>query len=182
MPLSPDTQWTYEVRSGLYATVQEFTITEEIAVGERRGFRLDSPSGESRLSWDGNQLVASVLGGAQFNPPLPLLDTGQIPGSTSAPSIIAAQWQGTVRRQGQEVSGRASLEQARTREQLAGQPYDTVESTVTIQGEGFEPVEIRTWFVRGLGILRQQQRSGDSEQLDRSLQYLTGPVRLWSSD
>ncbi|MBS1724064.1 MAG: hypothetical protein JSS66_14055 [Armatimonadetes bacterium] len=160
MPLDKGSHWTYSVQTDFDTFVDDVRVTRRVPVGPVEGWEVKGSMGVSSLGWSGDTLIAVQLNGQRFEPPLPLL-SGK--GKT---------WQGLVRSGGRTEKCSANLSVAPVKETVGGRQVDGVMSTIALVG-GPAPIELKTVFVADVGIVRQEQRSGDRRQ--RRLDYLTGP-------
>ena len=124
---------------------------------------LTSELGESRLAWNKKTLQASMLANTVFIPPIPLLVEDKIPeGKTSRDDefVAAATWKGHFESFGKSRGATATLGQRRTT--ISNGEIKVVETVLRIQIEGVRddvPIEVRTCFERGVGIVKQEQRT-----------------------
>lgn len=162
MPLTPGAHWEYESQVGLVRSVIDVQVAGQGPVGKHAGYKLESSYQPARLAWGDGALWASELGGTGFSPPVPLL-TGA--GSTT-------EWKGIVSSAGKQVSSTAKLTVADTKEKVGSKERPARQSVLLVQF-GKRTVEVTTWFVEGLGIVRQEQRADGL--LKSRLVYVTGP-------
>lgn len=127
-----------------------------VRVGDQMGMLLFGDDGSSRLAWDGNTLTASEFVGCAFDPPVPLLEANA--------EVATWEWRGSVRRGGVVSSARvqASQESATTDDLGREVPALRVTMTLNVGGAG-ETIE--TYYVRGVGIQRQEVRRGGRQVL-----------------
>ena len=160
MPLRTGTVWTYAVERDFDSSVAEWRVVGPAPVGSAGGFELRSPLGASRLAWSGERLVASQLSGTRYEPPLPIL----------APDGTA--WAGTVAGPTGTSQARAKIDREETTEETDGRKRKVTVSAVTIQSTGWE-AQVTTWFVAGVGAVRQEQRTDG--RLDVRAELIAGP-------
>jgi hypothetical protein len=163
-PLRKGAQWTFSVRSGLDRRVEVARVTEPTSVGEDPGWVLASDSGESRLAWRKGTLVAELLSGTRFSPPIPLL----------APRSVSEErsWAGIATTMGKAYEASALLRQSSGTRELGPSKVQAIHATLLVQLPG-KKVELDAWYGRGVGPMWQEQRSNG--YLDRGIQYLGGP-------
>ena len=165
MPLVDEKEWSYSEFSTFQRNVPVIKVGKKISVGGVEGRVLTSDLGESRLAWDGKKLVASMLANTIFNPPIPLLVEDKIPDKRSTREedyVPADDWTGHFESLGKVRSARAILSQRRTVIQLNSGETNVIETVLKVRIEGAKdevPLELRTWFERGGGIVRQEQRT-----------------------
>ena len=161
-PLKVGTKWTYEVTIDNVVEVIDITVAERAPVGEYDGFLLTSAMGDSRLAWNGDVLLAAELAGTRYSPPIPIFaeaNTG---------------WSGVVQTEGVQVAGTATLSVESDTIENAGRDFETVVCVLNLES-GDEALQLRTWYYPGLGILRQEQRSGRTLERDRKIDFVSGP-------
>lgn len=160
MPLAEGHKWTYNVMLDFGSTVQSLEVSRRISVAGEHGWELTGPMGSSRLAWVGGTLVGERLAGTTFSPPVPLLAAEEM------------SWEGTATTAGQARKGRGRLTISQVDVELAGRTYESTLSKLEI---GFDSgtLELLTWFVADLGIIRQEQRIDGVR--NRKLDYLSGP-------
>ncbi|MBS1713140.1 MAG: hypothetical protein JST30_02255 [Armatimonadetes bacterium] len=160
MPLSKKAVWTYSVQGDFDTYVATLKAADRVPVGPAEGWKLDGTMGPSRLGWAGGTLYASELAGQGFEPPLPLY----------SPSPV--RWKGRWSMGNRSAELEATVESKKVKEQVAGRSTDAVMSVVQLKGRGFSS-RLTTWFVPGIGVYRQEQRTGDRRTV--RLDYLSGP-------
>ena len=159
MPLSKGKEWGYEVRAGFQRSISTLRVVEPSAVGSVRGWRLVGSLGESRMAWKDTKLVVSEFANCRFSVPVPLLDTAKIPAKSKSQGDSFAQahtWKGKIESFGITRPADAVLRQRQTK--LDGNKADLVQTILELS-VGEAKMEIRTWFERGKGIVKQEQRT-----------------------
>lgn len=151
MPLAVGKKWNFKVKAGFETYIDSVAVTRELSVANRKGYELAGPLGVSRLAWVGDSLLAEKLVGTQFIPPLPILfdsdETHERP------------WKGRVIFVDRSSPATASQSQKADDDLMfAGRKIHCTRSTVRLKTAARE-VELITWFSRGLGIVRQEQRT-----------------------
>lgn len=141
-------------------SVEEIVVKERAPVGALPGWALDSSMGRSRLAWDDGTLYAAELAGTVYSPPIPLF----------APK--EASWSGTVVTPRTRSKGTATLKRANDDLTVGGKRYKTVRTTLTLKS-GNDKIELTTWFYPDLGILRQEQRSGEKLLRNRRIDFVS---------
>ncbi len=165
MPLVDEKQWTYNVVSNFQNNVQKFTVAGHTSVGGVDGRVISSEMGESRLAWDRRKLICSEMGSTVFIPPIPIFMEDKIPEKKKGREselMPATDWSGTFQALGKTRHAKGILSQSRGVLQSQNGDLDVVETVFKVQIEGAKddvPLEIRTWFARGIGIVRQEQRT-----------------------
>lgn len=161
-PLAEGNEWNYVVRLDGDIAYQQIRVVGRSAVGPHNGWLLESDMGDSRLAWDGDTLLAAEMAGVRYTPPIPIF----------APD--GESWSGVVRTAEDEYEATATMETSRKKLDVAGRPHQTVMCVLTLDA-GEEPIQLTTWFFEGLGILRQEQRSGPNQERNRRIDFVSGP-------
>jgi hypothetical protein len=172
LPFGEEHEWTYQVSSGFQKNVVTVKVGAKTSVGALEGRIFESPLGENRLSWQDSRLLGSQFANSQFNPPIPLLDDKKIPEkskSREAVFVEVERWKGKIESFGNQRSATAILSQRRDNIQLASGNTNVVETVLDIQIDKTR-IEVRTWFERGRGIVRQEQHT--NRNLVMSMQLL----------
>lgn len=160
MPLRVGTVWTYAVERDFDSSVAEWRVVGPAPVGSEAGFEVRSPLGANRLAWSGGWLIASQLAGTRYEPPLPVL------------ALDGTAWTGIVAGPAGTSRARAKIGRQETTEESDGRKRKVTVSTVTIQASGWE-AQVTTWFVAGVGAVRQEQRTDG--RLDVRAELIAGP-------
>ncbi|MCX7800015.1 MAG: hypothetical protein N2109_06680 [Fimbriimonadales bacterium] len=167
-PLEVGRTWTYSVDTGLTTFVARVRVERRVPVGRALGYELRGSMGTSRLAWDGDELVASMLPQTRFNPPIRLAVAGA---RGDARNPFRAVWRGNVEWFGKARAGVATLEQRPDRARIGSAEVPATLSVVRLTTEN-RTVELSSWFVDGIGLVRQEQRTDGI--LDVRLEYLRG--------
>lgn len=165
MPMDKESHWTYTVQLPFRNTVAEIKTAGHVPVGTQEGWRLQGDQGAASLAWKGSRLIATELAGAQYDPPLPLLDVSLRKDATMS-------WSGTVVAGGKSQPGEAVISQEKDKRRVSGTEFSCLRVRHEIKTAG-KTLELITWFTPNRGILRQEQRI-DGE-LTHSLEWLSGP-------
>lgn len=161
-PLAEGNSWNYVVSLDGDIAYQELSVVGRTAVGPHNGWLLESDMGDSRLAWDGERLLASEMAGVRYSPPIPIY----------APD--GERWSGVVLTAGSDKRATATIATSNAELNVAGRPHQTVMCVLTLDsGDG--QVQLTTWFFEGLGILRQEQRSGPALTRNRKIDFVSGP-------
>jgi hypothetical protein len=128
------------------------------------GYELGGTMGQSRLAWKDGTLIAQQLPNATFNPPIPLLVGGV--------EKARREWKGMIGAVGKGTPATATLIQEGDTQTFTGRPVRTTRSTLTIIA-GPQKIELITWFQKGQGPVRQEQRT--DEKLQVSIESINGP-------
>lgn len=163
-PLRQGAEWTYQVRSGFVSRIETVRATKQVPVGGSLGWLLESPVGDSRVAWSGDRLLAAELAGTRFVPPVPMLSFSDRPSS--------GEWQGLATVAGRTFGGTAKLLQTKARFPLGSKVVTGIHATLRLDVPT-GPIEVWSWYVDGIGLVRQEQR--DRSGLARSLEYVKGP-------
>lgn len=164
MPMQTGTQWTYAVRTPYVQYIEDVTLSEPVAVGHAQGITLKSRFGVSRLGWNSGALVLSGTNGTQFEPPIPLL--------IGSGGKASREWKGAVSTVEKTTRATAVITQEPDEVTANGREFRAVRSTVKVAIPGQE-IEILSWFVRGIGCVRQEQRTGG--KLEMRMEWMSGP-------
>lgn len=164
-PLEPGKRWTYKIRTPLYSYVEQVSVDGRAPVGSSSGFRLSGEMGGSRLAWSGSRLNASLIGVTGFTPPITMLD------ASSAKAKV--DWKGLMLIGGKTAQASAELVQDEETINVDGRKAKSIRATVTLrQKDGSRTVELITWYVAGIGAVRQEQRTNG--QLDLTMEWMHG--------
>jgi hypothetical protein len=154
-------EWTYSVRSGYSSRVETLRVHERLSVAGVSGWELAGPLGVIRVARKGSQIVAQRLAGADFDPPLPLLID-----SAEAANL---KWSGKLSHIDGVSKARAEISQTLSKAQFKGESVQALRTVLNLQTPKHR-IEILTWYVAGLGPIRQEQRTDG--RLDVALQLL----------
>ena len=161
LPMHVGKTWTYEMRIGMSKRVEAIKIVRIVPIAGVAGYELKGPLGMSHLAWKGAQLLSDMGAHARLNPPLPILDLQK----------SKTTWHGRVTTVSQPGAANASI--ARTEESLVWNTRRvvTTKSTVDLRLPDKE-ITLETWFLPGVGIVKQEQRTG--VRLDSSIVLIGG--------
>jgi len=152
-PLAVGRSWSYMVNSVFETSrVEEVKVLRKVPVGDVSGYELGGPMGQSRIAWKDGVLIAQQLPNATFNPPVPMLVAGAANANRT--------WKGMIGAGGRGTQATATLVQEPDKQQLAGQTVQMTKSTLTVLTAG-NKIELITWFQKGEGPVRQEQRNND---------------------
>jgi hypothetical protein len=164
-PLEPGKRWTYKVRTPLYSYVEQVRVEERVPVGPDRGFKVSGEMGGSRIAWSGSQLKASLIGMTGFSPPITILDSGS--------KKAKVRWKGMVLLAGKTFSASAELVQDQETIALDGKKVVSLRTTLVLKpDQGSRVVELISWYVAGIGAVRQEQRTNGV--LDLTMEWMHG--------
>ena len=135
-------------------------VSRRIAVDGVEGYELTGPLGTARLAWHGTRLVAQALGGTTYDPPIPLLDS-RLP---QAP----VEWRGTVTAPVGICDGAAKLRHYADHTQFASKQTPAIETVLELQA-GKRRIELRSWFIYGVGLAKQEEHTGDVQTVRLSM-------------
>ena len=161
-PLAEGNVWNYVVSLDGDVAYQELKVVGRTAVGPHRGWLLESDMGDSRLAWDGEMLLAAEMAGVRYSPPIPIY----------APD--GERWSGVVRTAGARHKATASIATSKENVDVAGRTHQTVKCVLTLDSADGQ-IQLTTWFFEGLGILKQEQRSGPLLTRNRRIDFVIGP-------
>ncbi len=136
--------------------VEEVKVLRKVPVAGVTGYELGGPMGQSRIAWKDGILVAQQLPNATFNPPIPLL-VGGVEKATR-------DWKGMIGAVGKGTPASATLIQEGDTQSFTGRPIRTTRATLTIIA-GSQKIELITWYQKGQGPIKQEQRTNDSLQV-----------------
>lgn len=162
-PLSVGRQWKYVVSNTFTSRVQEVTVQRRVPVALTEGYELSGPMGISRLAWRGGTLFAEVLPNTRIYRPMPLLFSGK--------DKMTSKWSGTIETMGVVNRADGFIEQHPESIDFRSQHVDTEKSTVTLHLPE-ATIDLETWFVKGVGPIRQEQRTNG--KLDFRIELLGG--------
>ena len=120
--------------------------------------------GISRLAWRTNTLYAEAFPNTRVNKALPILIANDPKASVN--------WNGTVETANFSRPATASLNQQTDNIQVGTRRYDAIKATVALS-TGSDSYELITWYAKGLGPIRQEQRTDG--KLDYKVELLSGP-------
>jgi hypothetical protein len=156
-PLSLGRSWSYMVHMDFNVSrVEEVKVLRKVPVAGVTGYELGGPMGQSRIAWKDGILVAQQLPNATFNPPIPLL-VGGVEKATK-------DWKGMIGAVGKGTPATATLIQEGDTQTFTGRPVRTTRSTLTIIA-GPQKIELITWYQKGQGPIRQEQRTNETLQV-----------------
>ena len=164
-PLIDEKEWSYVVTSSFQGNYVHLKVGKKVSVGGVEGRVISGELGESRLAWNQHKLIASMLSNTMFIPPIPLLEDDKIPDKKKdreSEFVMADEWTGTFESLGKVRKAHATLEQRRSTIQINSRDENVVETVLKVQIEGSKddvPLELRTCFSRGKGIVSQEQRT-----------------------
>lgn len=162
MPLKVGRESTYEVTAGFEKAVDPVKVTREVPVGGVSGYELSGSFGTSRIAWIGNELVATQMVNAFFDPPIPLLtEDGK-----------DRHWTGRIESMGRRSQATATLHQRNEEIEIGTKKYQTVASVLTIDLPRGK-IEVSSWFQSKLGLVQQEQRTNGNFVL--RMEILRGP-------
>ena len=135
-------------------------VSRRVAVDDVAGYELTGPLGTARLAWHGPRLVAETLCGTTYDPPIPLLDA-RLP---QTPVV----WSGTVMAPSTASDAKATLIHVATDTMFASRKTEAVETVLKLQA-GRQLIELDSWFVDGVGLVKQEERTNDVETVRMSM-------------
>ena len=153
-------EWSYIVGSGFQTYVETARVVRPAPVEGADGVLVEGPLGTSRLGVSGERLVLASTPDAVIRPPLPLF----VPTS--------AVWHGRVEFRDATLPAGGRIETSDVELPVGGRTLKCRLSVAKIR-VGDEPVEIRTWFHAGSGIVQQEQRTNGLA--DQNLKLLRSP-------
>ena len=162
-PLRVGQQWTYMVSNGFSSRVQQVTVARRVPVALTQGYELQGPMGISRLAWNGGTLYATVLPNTRVYKPIPMLVSGR--------DKATLKWSGTVEILGKTQNASAEMNQQPETIDFRSSKLETEKSTVTVHLPQ-ETIDLETWYARGVGPVRQEQRTNG--KLDVRVELLGG--------
>ncbi len=165
MPLKSGEHWAYVVRNARQSLVGDVDVARQVAVDGVMGWELHGPSGISRLAWKNGTLVASILSGTRYSPPLVLV----IPNSVGK----TLNWKGTVFTPLHSFPAVATMTWQSQDVQLGGKIFHTVRQNCQLNLSSGTQIALTTWFSSQVGIVRQEQRTNGVQVL--ALERLSGP-------
>lgn len=165
MPSDLGTAWTYKIRTGYGAQhVVDASITKKLSVTGTEGFEFAGPLGATRMAWKNGALWAQNFANAQAQPAIPLLRLDR----------QAAKWKGTLETATGKEAATARLSHASEQLKIGGRDFESIRTELIVTRPR-SSTTVTTWFVEGIGILRQEQRTNGD--LDLRLEWVSGPRR-----
>jgi hypothetical protein len=165
-PLKVGAHWTYTVKQDKFATrVQQVRVTRQVPVAMTTGYELDGPMGISRLAWRNGTLFADELPSTRLYKSLPML----VPKDPLAKLV----WSGQVETLGVSVPAHAILSQSLEPVDIGAKRVDALRADLTLSLPNNKTVELNTWYAKGIGLVRQDQRTNGN--LDIHVELLGGP-------
>ncbi|MBS1716785.1 MAG: hypothetical protein JSS72_03525 [Armatimonadetes bacterium] len=166
-PTSTRQTWTYHVRDGFLEQVSTVRVKRGISVYGSKGIELQGGQNSTRFVWKDKNLYLERFAGGRLNPPAAIL-LNEMPKSKKEAVTRSYNCWAEV---GGAVAEHASLN---ITQRYADIPYRgkyvrTVESTVVLDTPQ-KQIELVTNFLRGVGIIRQQQRTNGN--LDAALDLI----------
>jgi hypothetical protein len=169
-PLAVGNEWSYNVKNGLTEYEQSVKAVRQLPTAGTMGYELQGPMGISRLAWKSDALYASALPNARLDPPLPIL----LAGSGKDTRV----WRGQIEALGQTSQAEALIRQEPESITHGSQRHSAIKTVINLKYSGRE-IELQTWYVKGIGPVRQVQRTTEgqqaTEQFDVAMEYLAGP-------
>lgn len=139
MPLHEGRSFVYQVSDGLSTSLVDMTFdTRDSFV------RLKSERGTSELRWSGGRLVATRLGAVRFWPPVPLI----APPKTT--------YNGTLYLGNQAIPVTGTLTRENIQITVLQRKRDATLTKLTLDTNAKNALTLNTWFVAGVGIVRQE--------------------------
>lgn len=164
-PLEQGKRWTYKIRTPLYSYVEQVSVEGRVPVGVDSGFKLSGEMGGSRLAWSGSRLKAGAIGVTGFSPPITILDSGLVKSRS--------QWSGLLLIAGKGTPAVAELDQDEEQITLEGRRVKSLRATLTLRPKaGSRAFELISWYVAGIGVVRQEQRTNGV--LDLTMEWMHG--------
>ena len=165
MPSDTGTVWTYKIRTGFGAQhVADVSITKRISVTGTEGFEVAGPLGASRLAWKNGALWAQTFANAQVQPAIPLLRLDR----------QSAQWKGALETTSGKERAAGRLSHGSEQHKLGGRDFEAVRTELVLTRPR-SSTTLTTWFIEGIGIVKQEQRTNG--ELDLRLEWVSGPRR-----
>ncbi len=164
-PITKGTEWTYSVQAGLIKKVIRVNVSELTSANGFEASVLKSSMGNSVLYWQNDNLFASELSGTRFKSPILLFISGD--------SAATAKWEGLI--EASDFSGPATAQLSQKSTSVgpdSNKKSEAIEATLTVK-YGKYVIDVRTVYVRGLGIYQQEQRLNG--KFASSLDHVSGP-------
>jgi hypothetical protein len=148
-----------------YASAEELSVDRSISVAGQPGWLINSPMGQSRVAWKGDELVGEALAYSRFAPAVPLAVSGRYEAERK--------WAGTIYVLNSPFPAKATLAQVRASEDVMGQKMDGVKAILTIDIPKLQrQVVLENTLIRGVGLVRQLQRTNGVLDVDLRLLQL----------
>lgn len=162
LPLRDNSQWTYTVNTGTDTYVEPIKVLRRIPVRGQLGYEIGGNLGISRLTWDDGVLYADSLVNSRFHPALPIF----------SPTAESLSWAGTIESMGKSQKATATIMLKEDKIEKLRQKITVRRATITIQTPR-TIIEVKTWYRPGVGIVKQEQRTGN--KLDVAMELLSTP-------
>ena len=159
MPLAKGARWNYAVFAPPQRYFDELKVGNAISVAGTSGFEVSSNMGVGRLGWKNGILYASQTANARFEPALPLYTPTVRPKAEPGESEPDENYRGTLSAGGEaiRVTGRVFREEKLQAVSANGVEYKAILCEAALVGGG-RRFNLKTWFVKGIGIVQQEQR------------------------
>ncbi len=159
MPMKVGDSRAYIVRFPFFGSVEPIEVVRRTSVAGAAGFELRGPMGMSRLAWVGDRLLADNLTHSRFAPAIPLLALGALDRPVA--------WNGVIRLLNTNLEAKAVLDQDEATEEVLGRPIPGIKSVLRIEIPRLERVvSVESTFLYGIGLVRQVQRTNDSQDIE----------------
>jgi hypothetical protein len=162
LPMAQGNTWTYNVRTSFHTYSESLTVLGDAPVGPIRGMELKGPMGAVKVGFDGKRLIASKLGFAHFDPPIPIY----------GPAGDQANWRGWLFVGGERRAAKATLTSEKESLRTPTRTFSAVKCRLSVVCEG-DTIELDSWFAKGVGLVRQEQRTNGTQ--DVRLEWMSGP-------
>jgi hypothetical protein len=150
-PLRPSKPMTYKVRTGFSTYIERPRAVRTVSISGGKGYEIVSRLGTSRLAWVNGILTTDRLANLFFMPPLPLLDPQIEKGSVSP-------WNGTIIFPGGTEEATGTIQQQTSKSAIGDRKLSTIKVSIQIDSPKRQ-IEIESEYARGLGLVRQEQRT-----------------------
>lgn len=163
MPLDVGRETTLVTQAGFQTFVKPLRIVSRAPLDGSDGVELSGPLGRARMGWIGDRLCVTQTAGAILRPPLPILTP------VSKTPVV---WHGRTEVGDRTIPSGAKIVTEEAKLSVEGRTLPCRVATVSLTLQGEPPVELRTWFHKGSGLVQQEQR------VDRALVFRTRALRL----
>lgn len=161
MPLSEGRSWSYLVPQA--SKVMTLKVAGRAYVGKSPGWVLLGEGGRNKVAWSGGELMASEFSAMRFDPPIVVLKPGREDAVWPYKGVCESRmWSGSVT---------GTVRQQREKIEVSGLERQTLLTTLELVFRG-KKIELKTWYERSVGVIRQEQRNDGA--LVSSLVLLSG--------
>ena len=150
LPLEVGKIWTYQIRVGMDKRVEPVKVSRETPVDGVNGYELKGLLGDSRLAWKNGQLITDSGAHGRLRPHLPLLDINK----------DHLTWHGSITTISAPRPAYAKILRTEEKAFFWNNRKTRVTRSTVILTLPDKEITLDTWFLKGVGIVKQEQRTG----------------------